>query len=231
MGGYYDPLLVTGLQAEYKLNDNWTAIGGFNRGWLTFENPEGTLNFLGGIKWASDDKKSSLSAMVIAGPTMTFAGFHDVDNFIMVYTHQFSERFGSGTQLTVGRENHGSVVDPGHDDTWYGFEQIFTYKLNNPKWSVGLRYEWVQDNEGSRVAGIGNVLGTDRGWTGAPGFTGALSDLSLGLNYRPSPNVVLRPEARWDWYAGQPNSAGQLPFNTFNNSTQFTAAVDMIVTF
>ena len=34
MAGYYDPLLVTGLQAEYKLNDNWTAIGGFNRGWL-----------------------------------------------------------------------------------------------------------------------------------------------------------------------------------------------------
>jgi len=26
MGGYFDPLLVTGLQADYKLNDNWTLI-------------------------------------------------------------------------------------------------------------------------------------------------------------------------------------------------------------
>ena len=99
---------------------------------------------------------------------MTFAGFHDVDNCIMVYTHQFTERFWSGTQVTVGRENDGSVINPGQDDTWYGFEQMFTYKLNNPKWSAGLRYEWVRDNQGSRVAGIGNMLGTARGWTGRP---------------------------------------------------------------
>jgi hypothetical protein len=230
MAGYYDPLLVTGLQAEYKLNDNWTAIGGFNRGWQLFENPNETLNFLGGVKWASDDKKSSLSLMVIAGPTNTFAGFHDVDNVIMVYTRQLTERFFSGTQVTVGRENGGSVIAPGQDDSWYGFEQIFTYKLN-PKWSAGVRYEWVCDNEGSRVAGIGNVLGTDKGWLGAPGFAGAFSDLSVGLNYRPHPNFVFRPEVRWDWYDGERNPAGQMPFNAFGNSSQFTAAVDMIVTF
>ncbi len=230
MGGYYDPLLVTGLQAEYKLNDNWTAVGGFNQGWQLFENPNDTLNFLGGVKWASDDKKSTLSVMVTAGPTQTFAGFHDVDECIMVYTHQFSERFWSGTQVTVGRENDGSVIEAGRDDQWYGFEQIFTYKLN-PKWSAGLRYEWVQDNQGSRVAGIGNVLGTDAGWTGAPGFVGPFSDLSLGLNYRPHPNFTFRPEVRWDWYGGGPNPAGQLPFDDFQHSSQFTVAMDMIFTF
>jgi hypothetical protein len=231
MGGYYDPLLVTGLQAEYKISERLTAVGGFNRGWMNFENDEGTLNFLGGIRWTNDDKKSTLSAMVIAGPTMTFAGFHDVDNFIVVYTRKFTDRFWSGTQVTVGRENDGSVVDPGQDDSWYGFEQIFTYKLNNPKWEAGLRYEWVQDNGGSRVGGIGNILGTGRGWTGKPGFAGALSDLSLGLNYHANLNCVLRPEIRWDWYNGDPNPAGQLPFNTFNNRSQFTAAMDLIVTF
>jgi hypothetical protein len=231
MGGYYDPLLVTGLQAEYKLNEHLTAVGGFNRGWQAFENPEGTLNFLGGVKWKNDDKKSTFSAMVMAGPTMTFAGFHDVDNVILVYTRKFTDRFSSGTQVTVGRENDGSVVNPGEDDSWYGFEQIFTYKLNNPKWEAGLRYEWVQDNGGSRVAGIGNVLGTGRGWTGAPGFAGAFSDLSLGLNYHANLNCVLRPELRWDWYNGNANPAGQLPFNDFNNRSQFTAAMDLIVTF
>jgi hypothetical protein len=231
MGGYYDPLLVTGLQAEYKLNERLTAVGGFNRGWMNFENEEGTLNFLGGVRWTNDDKKSTLSAMVIAGPTMTFAGFHDVDNVIVVYTRKFTDRFWSGTQVTVGRENDGSVVNPGEDDSWYGFEQMLTYKLNNPKWEAGIRYEWVQDNGGSRVGGIGNILGTGRGWTGAPGFAGALSDLSLGLNYRPNLNCVVRPEIRWDWYNGDPNPAGQLPFNTFNNRSQFTAAVDLIVTF
>jgi hypothetical protein len=51
------------------------------------------------------------------------------------------------------------------------------------------------------------------------------------VNYRPNQNIVLRPEARWDWYAGPRNPYGELPFNTFNSSTQFTAAVDMIVAF
>jgi hypothetical protein len=230
MAGYYDPLLVTGLQAEYKLNDNWTAIGGFNQGWLAFNNQNDTLNFLGGAKWASDDKKSTLSAMVISGPTMTFAGFHDVTNCFLVYTHQFTDRLLWGAQVTAGRENQGSVINPGQDDQWYGTEQLFTYKLS-PKWSTGLRYEWVQDNQGSRVAGIGNILGTARGWSGAPGFAGAFSDLSLGLNYRPNMNWVIRPEARWDWYAGSRNVADQLPFNTFASSSQFTAAVDAIVMF
>jgi hypothetical protein len=230
MAGYYDPELVTGLQAEYKLSDHWIAVGGFNQGWLMFENPYDTLNFLGGVKWASDDKKATLSAMVIAGPTPTFAGFHDVANCIIVYTNQLTERFSWGAQVTAGRENQGSVINPGQDDTWYGTEQLFTYKLN-PKWAAAVRYEWVQDNEGSRVAGIGNILGTSRGWTGAPGFAGAFSDLSLGLNYRPNPNWVVRPEVRWDWYSGSRNLANQLPFNDFASSSQFTAAVDAIVTF
>ncbi len=228
--GYYDPMLVTGLQAEYKLSDHWTAIGGFNRGWQLFENPFGGLNFLGGIKWASEDKRSALSMMVDVGPTVTFTGYHDVTDVIMVYTHQFSERLSSGTQVTVGSESHGSAITPGVGDSWYGFEQLFTYKLN-PKWAVGLRYEWVQDNQGSRIAGIGNLLGTDKGWLGAPGFTGAFSDLSLGLNYRPHPNFAFRPEVRWDWYNGPPNPAGQLPFDHFAHSSQFTAGLDLLFTF
>ncbi len=230
MTGYFDPLLVTGLQAEYKLNDHLTVIGGFNRGWQLFENPFHTFDFLGGIKWASEDKRSALSVMVDAGPTITFTGFHDQTSVITVYTHQISERLSSGTQVTVGSESHGSAITPGVGDSWYGFEQLFTYKLN-PKWAVGLRYEWVQDNQGSRIAGIGNLLGTDKGWLGAPGFSGSFSDLTLGLNYRPHPNFAFRPEVRWDWYNGQPNPAGQLPFDHFAHSSQVTAGLDMLFTF
>lgn len=60
---------------------------------------------------------------------------------------------------------------------------------------------------------------------------GPFSDLSLGLNYRPHPNFVLRPEVRWDWYGGGPNLAGQLPFGNMNQTSQFTYAMDMIFTF
>ncbi len=98
-----------------------------------------------------------------------------------------------------------------------------------------LRYtethEWVRDNDGSRIFGVGNILGTDRGWNGQPGMAGGYNDLSLGLNYRPHPNCVFRPEVRWDWYDGVPNAAGQLPFNDETKREQFLFAVDMILTF
>jgi hypothetical protein len=233
MAGYFDPLLVTGLQADYKLNDHWTVVGGFHRGWNLFENPFGGLNFLGGLKWTGDEKRSALSAMVDVGPTITFTGFHDQTSVILVFTHQFSERFWSGTQVTVGSESEGSAITPGVGDTWYGFEQLFTYKLN-PKWSAGLRYEWIQNDEGSRIAGIGNVLGTNRGWAGKPGYAGSFSDLSLGLNYRPHPNFALRPEIRWDWFNGPANPNDPvypLPFGDGAHSSQFTTGLDLIFTF
>jgi hypothetical protein len=230
MAGYFDPLLVTGLQAEYKLNDNWTAVGGFNRGWLQFEDSSETLNFLGGAKWASESKKSTLSLMVDAGPQIGFTGVHDRTSVYAVYTLQLTERFQWGSEYIAGIEANGSVVHPGQDASWYGTEQQFTYKLSD-KWSAGLRYEWIRDNDGARVAGIGNLLGTARGWLGLPGMAGAYNDLSLGLNWRPRPNWVVRPEVRWDWYDGLPNAQGQLPFGDSLKREQFLAACDLILTF
>jgi hypothetical protein len=195
-----------------------------------FEDPQVTYNFLGGVKRASDDKRSNLSLMVDAGPQIGFTGVHDRTNVIAVYTYQLTERFMYGSQYTAGVESHGSVVHPGRDASWYGTEQLFTYKLTDT-WSAALRYEWVRDNDGSRVAGIGNALLTDRGWDGKPGCAGAYNDLTIGLNWRPHPNVVFRPEGRWDWYDGAPNADGQLPYGSHTKREQFTAACDLIVTF
>ncbi len=92
MGGYFDPLLVTGLQCDYKLNDNWTLIGGINRGWMMFEDPTNTWNFLGGGKWTSDDKKQTLSIMTDDGPQIGFTGLHERDSVYIVYTNQLTEK-------------------------------------------------------------------------------------------------------------------------------------------
>jgi len=98
-------------------------------------------------------------------------------------------------------------------------------------WKAGLRVEWLQDTDGTRVAGVGNWIGSNRGWTGKPGFAGDFYEVTLGLNYRPHANFVLRPELRWDWYDGSRNIDQQLPFNDGLNASQFTAALDMVVTF
>ncbi len=230
MAGYFDPLLVTGLQAEYKLGDNWTLIGGFNRGWMMFEDPAGDMNFLGGVKWVSDDKRTTLSSMVDAGSQVGFTGNNDRTSWINVFTYQLNECWNYAAQYTVGQELNGSTVNLGSTAHWYGTDQYLFYKLN-PQWSTGLRYEWVRDEDGSRIAGIGNRPETTYGWLGKPGFTGSFHALSLGLNYRPHPNFVFRPEVRWDGYDGPTNLAKQLPFNDGSKCSQFTTAMDLIVTF
>jgi hypothetical protein len=230
MGGYFDPLLVTGLQADYKLNDNWTIINGINRGWQMFEDPTDSWNYLGGGKWASDDKKSTLSLMVDAGDQTGFTGLRSRYSCYIVYTNQLTKKLLYASQYDVGQEVNGSVVTPGQNANWYGLEQVLIYKLNE-KWSAGVRYEWVRDEEGSRIAGVGNLLGTDKGWDGQPGFAGSFHDVTLGLNYRPNANFVFRPEVRWDAYDGPQNPAGQLPYGDYTRSSQFTFAIDMIVTF
>lgn len=227
--GYFDPLLVTGVEADYKLNDNITLVGGFNRGWMMFEDLNGALDFLGGAKWASDDKKLTVQAMVDTGPQDPIG--HNQRTEVMCYaTWQITERLLYATQHDAGSEVHGSASRPGHDASWYGMDHWLIYKIN-PKWQAGARFEWVADNDGSRVWGIGNVLGTDRGWNGKPGCAGSYYDLTLGLNYRPHPNFVFRPEVRWDWYGGTPNSLGQLPFNDHTDRNQFLYCMDLIATF
>jgi hypothetical protein len=230
MGGYFDPLLVTGVQAEYALNNNWVLIGGANRGWLMFEDPTDSWNFLGGGKWASDDKKQTLSLMVDTGDQIGFTGLHNRTGVYVVYTNQLTCKFQYASQYDIGQEVGGSFVDLGENANWYGIEQVGIYKLNE-KWSAAVRYEWVNDEGGARIAGIGNALLTDRGWNGQPGFIGSFHDVTLGLNYRPSPNWVFRPEVRWDAYDGPRNPAGELPFGNHTRSSQFTAAIDMITTY
>jgi len=120
--------------------------------------------------------------MVFAGRRRTFNGRpRGSITCIMTYTHQFNGLLGGwARQVTVGRENQGSAIIQGQDDQWYGTEQELTYKLSE-KWSAGARYEWIQDNQGSRGGrASGLVLGSDRGWTGHARFTGPFSELYPG---------------------------------------------------
>ena len=127
----------------------------------------------------------------------------------------------------MGGEPGTSERHPGGYADWYGLAQYLIYTIN-PKWSVGTRVEWFRDDDGARVAGVGNL---NNGWDALPGFVGTFTEWTTGLNYRPAPNFVIRPEIRCDWYSGTPNIQGQLPFGDGHRSQQLTLATDMIVTF
>jgi hypothetical protein len=230
--GYADPLLVTGLQAEYKLNDRLTLVGGFHRGWMMFEDLNDDLDFLGGVRWQSSDKRTGISFMIDNG-AQDPAGQNNRFTYIFVLTRQLNEKLLFAFQHDYGFEQNGSVLAQGSEDAeWYGAAAWLIYTLN-PCWSAGVRFEWFRDDDGSRIAGVGNLLGTSRGWLGGPGYAGNFYDLSVGLNWRPRSNVLFRPEVRWDWYDGAPSPIGPdpLPFDAGNRKDQFTFAIDLLLTF
>ncbi len=224
---YSDPILVTGALATYKLSDNWALLGGFHRGWMMWEDNNDDLDFMGGLNWTSSDQKSSLTFCVDNG-AQDDAGERNRFLYTLIARRQISEKFLYVLQHDLGVEDDGAPVT-GEDAQWYSLVQYFIYTLN-PCWSAGLRFEWFRDQDGARVAGIGN-LATGHGWDGLPGFAGDFYELSLGLNWRPTPNLVFRPEVRWDWYDGSTNLAGQLPFDDGNSDKQFLLGMDLIVTY
>jgi hypothetical protein len=223
--GYSEPVLVTGLQSDYKINDSWDVIAGFNNGFNQFVDQNGMLHFLGGWKWHKE-REISLSWMIDVGPQDP-AGQNQQYVYSLVFQKQLNAKLVYAFEQVMGGTENGNLYVPGGYAKWYGLDQYLIYTIN-PCWSAGARVEWFRDQEGSRVAGVGNV---NYGWPAAPGFAGTFSEVSLGLNWTPNPNVRIRPECRWDGYSGSTNLQGQLPFGDGSRSSQFLFATDLIISF
>jgi hypothetical protein len=223
---YSDPILVTGALATYKLSDNWSATAGFHRGWMKWEDNNHDLNFMGGVTWTSSDKKGALTFAVDNGADDP-AGEKNRFLYTVIARRQITDKFLYVLQHDLGVENNGAPA--GEDARWYSLAQYFLYTIN-PCWSAGLRFEWFRDEDGTRVAGVGNLV-PGHGWNAPPGFAGDFYELSWGVNWRPTPNLLFRPEVRWDWYNGTTNLAGKLPFDDGNSDSQVLLGMDMIVTY
>lgn len=225
---YTEPLLVTGVQADYKLNDQWTLSGGFNRGWMMFEDVNSDLDFLGGVRWVSACQRTNVSFMLVTGDEDA-AGQHNTFAYSLVLSQKLTEAMTYVIQHNLGQDMGGNPRTGGKAE-WYDVCQYLFYTIN-PNWSAGLRGEWLRDNDGSRVKGVGGWIQSNKGWGAPPGFVGDFYEISAGLNWKPHPNLLFRPEMRWDWYNGSRNLAGELPFNDGQVSAQVLAAADLILLF
>jgi hypothetical protein len=216
------------MLADYKLTDQLSIQAGFHRGWMAFEDFNDDLDFMGGVKWTSCDKRTSLAYALSTG-RQSFP-FNDDNRFVysLVFQHAFTEKLKYVLVHNLGVESN--PLQDGVDAEWYGINQYFLYTIN-PKWSLNFRSEWLRDDDGRRVAGPGNIPGV-RAFAGN-GYAGDFVEVTGGLNWRPHPNWTIRPEARWDWYAGLPSqtSPAALPFDGGTSDDQFTFAVDAIFTY
>ncbi|MCI0491321.1 MAG: porin [Planctomycetes bacterium] len=223
--GYTVPQLVTGVLTDYKLDSQWSIQSGFTRGWSMFEDYNDDLDFMGGVKWKSLDDQTSLAYALSTG-----AQDPDGENNRFVYSFVAKQKVTKKLQYVLvhnlGNEDD-ALPNAGGDGEWYGINQYFLYTIN-PCWQANLRAEWLRDDDGARVAGPGNIPGV-RAWDGR-GFAGDFYEVTAGLNWRPRPNVIVRPEIRWDWYDGLAGPTG-LPFDNGQSDDQFLFATDLILTF
>ena len=228
--GYSEPLLVTGLNVNYKLTDQLAIDGGFHRGWMQFEDNNNSLDFMGRVSWASCDEKTKLRFAVTAGP-QDDPGNEDQFVYSLIWEQTFTKKLRYALQHNYGYTND-SLLNNGEDAQFASLVNYVIYQMN-PCWSAGLRLEWFRDDDGTRVAGVGSLPQPRYGWASPPGFEGDFGALSLGLNWRPHANIVVRPEARWDWYNGGDNRrvVGLRPFDGGTRDRQFLLACDLIVTF
>jgi hypothetical protein len=220
------PQLVTGALANYQVNDRLSLQGGFHRGWSQFEDNNDHLDLIAGIKWASCDKGTSIAYAVSTG--RQGAPRDDQNRFVysLVVQQQLTCQLRYVLVHNLGIEN-GLGPDV-QDAEWYGLNNYFLYTIN-PCLTACVRAEWLRDDDGARVAGVGTIPGVS-GWNGK-GFAGDFYEITAGLKWLPHPNVIVRPEVRWDWYDGELGANDELPYDGGNGDDQFTMAVDAIITF
>ena len=193
---YAVPHQLTGLRADYRLDGNWSVQGGMHCGWNQFEDDNHTIDFLGGIRWQSSDRHTTVSYSLTNGPQDP-AG--DQNGFI--YSLVVQEKLGPRSQFILvhdlGLENN--ALTGGRQAQWYGLNQYYVYSLTSQV-AACLRAEWFRDQDGAIVDGPGTTPGV-RAWSGH-GFAGNFYEVTAGVNWRPNQNVIFRPEVRYDWYDG-----------------------------
>ncbi len=175
-----EPFTHTGVLTEYAWNDKVTLYNGWTAGWDTgFTAWNGSI-YLGGIKVQLAD-----DVTVTYTTTIGNFGFGPGGSDSNGYSHSFVWDWSLTDKLTYVFQsdlvNNQALVDsliPSNGrstGTTVSINQYLLYTLNDC-WAVGGRAEWFK------------IGGAEMG------------EVTVGANYRPHANVVIRPEVRVDYF-------------------------------
>ncbi|WP_153556221.1 porin [Roseimaritima sediminicola] len=216
-----EPFTHTGVLGSFDLTQHMTAYAGWTAGWDSGFADNGDA-FLGGLAWVLTPRFSLTYTTSIGrlGESIDRLG-NDTRlpvNFAeRGHMHSLTTRYRVSNRLAFISQKDFIDTELQDGTNWRrgsGFTNYFLYDLNRD-YSAGLRFEWWQV-DGARF--VGNRGQKD------------VYMLTLGLNCRPASNLIVRPEARWDWGINESGMA-VLNLNENGESSQFTFGVDAIVTF
>ncbi|MEX2175987.1 MAG: porin [Pirellulaceae bacterium] len=228
---YGEPFTHTGALATYRWNERTNIIGGFVNGWDHFDRENDTGAVIAGFTWNDGDALSiALTGIASANEPrnpLVLAPTLDTnrDMYSLVIGYQINDCWQYVFQNDMGYQREGSPFTAGTTSAeFYGINQYLFYTMNDC-WKFGGRFEWFRDDDGARVGGIraNNPLPVG-------GFAGNFYETSVGANWTPHANLIVRPEVRYDWYDGE-TLTGRQPFDTdslLGDDEQLLAAIDFI---
>ena len=166
--------------AEWTPNDCWTFWGGWVQGWDTGFDNNGGSAFLGGFSYAASDNLTITNTTIFGDFGFEDQGGSDDNGFMnsLVIDWVINDCWEYVMQFDyLNNDQQFGGVGNGQDTSW-AINQYLFYTISDC-WKMGSRFEYYDDD---RVGG-------------------AVKSLTLGANYRPCANLVIRPEVRWDDYA------------------------------
>ena len=185
---YAENFTALGLSAEYKFNNYLDAQLRVTNGWDVVQDNNSRKSFMGrfGIY---PDALTSISLVGYYGPEQTVDSTADRYGLNVVLNRKFGARTSVWLQGDYGREQaNAALPDPTKDAKWWAIGGWLTYDFS-PKIGVGLRGDYFDDRDGARTSGF----------LGFPANTGLkVGSGTLTLNIRAWPQVLLRPEFRYD---------------------------------
>jgi len=224
------PFIHTGLQAYWQVTDNLMISSGFNRGWQSFSDNNNALSYMGSINWTNKTKKTQLYGALIVGPEQdegekVFSGVTGLPGESLnrvQYTVYWKQHFRKKWEWIIHHDlgiQEQSVLQPESSAQWYGMAHYLIHRFTS-RLALGMRAEWFRDDDGTRVIGFRSQ---------SPTAPGTFYDLTLTLNWKPRPNVIVKPELRWDWQ--QRNNEDTPAFDDGQKTQQFLAAVEVVLRF
>ena len=190
-----EPFTHTGALASYAASDDTTYYGGWTAGWDTgFDQFGSGSNFIGGVSTNINDQVT-MAYMTTIGDfgARGSEGFMQSLIFDVALTDELNYVVQSDL-LHVGSTDEDNI----------GINQYLFYTVDD-KLSLGGRFEWWKADVTTGYAPHGATL---------PGG-GSVSyfEATIGANYLLAPNVMLRPEYRYDWSGGASYNQGIFGFD------------------
>lgn len=199
---YGGPFTHTGVQAKVKVSDVLTLDTRLTTGNDIWFDQVGSPTFIESAIYTSPDGVNALTSSFIAGSGTYDVGeeFNNYNLVDFVFTHKFNDALTYALDAVFGYERNVPGIGTG---TWYAAANYLTYSLCD-NLSATARFELFKDQDGIRS-----------------GAEGLFTATTVGLNYKITKSLIVRPELRYDYFSNGDRYDG--------DSGEFTAGGDLIV--